>query len=152
MKIILIFMVVAIASASGFVVHVITVEWLPEWVGSQMQGLKVTSSWDVRYVAAITSLEYGFSAIIIYHLTRNKLLSLGKFKSALIFSILLIAIHGMFIRQPFMDYIIGNPLNVVLVQNAFKWLVWLLMSFFIVYGYEFVMNLGSKNANKSASL
>lgn len=51
-----------------------------------------------------------------------------------------------------MDYIIGNPLNVVLVQNAFKWLVWLLMSFFIVYGYEFVMNLGSKNANKPASV
>ncbi|WP_200164482.1 hypothetical protein [Francisella adeliensis] len=114
--------------------------------------MKVASSWDVRYVAAITSLEYGFSAIIIYHLARNKLLSLGKFKSALIFSILLIAIHGMFIRQLFMDYIIGNPLNVVLVQNAFKWLVWLLMSFFIVYGYEFVMNLGSKNANKPASV
>lgn len=30
-------MVVTIASANGFVVHVITVEWLPEWVGSQMQ-------------------------------------------------------------------------------------------------------------------
>ena len=143
MKFILIFIVAVIASASSFVVHVATVEWLPAWIGNQMQGVSVGTSWHVRYIAGVTSLEYGLAAITLYYLARDKLLAFGRFRAALIFSVLLMAIHGVFIRQPLMDYIVGNPLHVVVVQNGFKWLVWLLMSFCIVFGSELVTNLSS---------
>lgn len=110
----------------------------------------------VRYIAGITSLEYGIAAIALYYLGRNKLISFGKFKAVLLFSILLMAIHGAFFRQPFMDYVVGNPVHVVLVQNSFKWLVWFLMSFCVVFGFEFVIKITyatksiQPNANTSA--
>ncbi|KUI97284.1 hypothetical protein VRK_34730 [Vibrio sp. MEBiC08052] len=45
---------------------------------------------------------------------------------------------------------VGNPFHVVLVQNGFEWLVWLLMSFCVVFGFEFVIKITS--ANKSTQL
>ena len=53
-------------------------------------------------------------------------------------SLILLTINALLIRQPLMDFAIGNPLHVVLVQNAFKWVPWILMAFIIVYGYELI--------------
>ncbi len=139
MRILLVIFIAAIASASSFIVHVATVEWLPVWIGTQMQDIVIQPSWDVRYVAGITSIEYGLAASTLYYLARSKLVALGAFKASLLFSVLLAGLHGAFVRQPLMDYIVGNPLQVVLAQNGFKWLVWLLMSFLIVYGIEFIV-------------
>ncbi|MCP3922077.1 MAG: hypothetical protein GY714_05760 [Desulfobacterales bacterium] len=139
MKIFLIFVIAIVASMSSFVVHIATVDWLPVWIGNQMQGINIQPSWSVRYVAAVTSVEYGLAGIVLYSLAREKLLVFGTFKTAIIFSILLASIHGAFVRQPLMDYLVGNPMHVALVQNAFKWLIWLIMSFVIVYGYEFIV-------------
>lgn len=155
MKFFLIFIVAVAASASSFIVHVATVEWLPSWISSQMQRLSIQPSWDVRYIAGVTSLEYGIAAIALYYFARSKLIGFGKFKAALVFSVLLMAIHGAFLRQPFMDYVVGNPIHVVMVQNFFKWLVWLLMSFCVVFGFECVVkgacaNKSSRSANSSA--
>jgi hypothetical protein len=145
MKLILIFLVMVIASTSSFVVHVISIEWLPAWVGRQMDGVTIQPSWSVRYVAALTSIEYGFAAVTLYVLARDRLIKHGLFNASLIFSVLLTAIHGALIRQPFMDYVVGNPIHVVLVQNGFKWLVWLLMSFIVIFGYELISNKTSAN-------
>ena len=145
-KIFLLLVVVLAASLSSFFVHVFTAEWLPTWIGGQMDGRELKSSWAVRYAAGVTSVEYGVAAVALYHLSRNAILRFGKFRAAIIYSILLAAIHGAFIRQPLMDYLIGNPLQVVVVQNLFNWLVWLLMAFIVVYGYEITMRVG---ANKS---
>ncbi len=132
--------VAVIASSSSFIIHLISAEWLPEWVSNQMHGIAIQPSWSVKYVAMITSIEYGVAAIILYRLAREKLIKYGLLKTILIFSILLTAIHGAFIRQPFMDFVVGNPFQVVLIQNCFKWLVWILMSVVVVTGYEFIAN------------
>ncbi len=145
MKFLLIIIIAAIASASSFVIHVSTVEWLPTWVGTQMHGIIIQPSWDVRYIAGVTSIEYGIAACSLYYLSRDKLIKLGVFRASLIFSVLLAAIHGAFIRQPLMDYVVGNPLHVVLVQNGFKWLLWLLMSFIVVYGMECIVGRDGAN-------
>ncbi len=149
MKIFLIFVIAIVASMSSFVVHVATVEWLPAWIASQMQGLQIQPSWNVRFIAAVTSVEYGLAAITLYYLAREKLLAFGKFKATIIYSILLASIHGAFIRQPLMDYLIGNPMHVTLVQNGFKWMIWLIMSLTIVCGFELIVKKsGAINANK----
>ena len=137
----LLLLVAITASFSGFIVHVFTVEWLPAWIEVQMQEVHIQSSWNVRYIAGVMSIEYGIAAVVLYYLAREKLIGLGRFKAALTFSILLMSLHGAFVRQPLMDYLIGNPLHVVLVQNCFKWLVWLLMSFLVIYGFELVKTI-----------
>lgn len=137
-------MVALFASFSGFLVHVFTVEWLPEWISTQMQGLEVKPSWEVRYVAAVTSVEIGLGALGLYYFGRQKFVQIGRFKSAVIFSVLLLALNGRLIRQPLMDFVIGNPWHVAIVQNAFNWFSWILMAFIVVYGYEFVVTLTDK--------
>jgi len=147
MKLFLLLVLAIVASLTGFIVHVFTVEWLPDWIGKQMQGIQLQPSWAVRYVAALTSIEYGMAALVLFVLMRDKLLPYGKFKSAIFFSALLLAVNGILIRQPFMDYLIGNPLLVVMVQNVFKWLPMILMSFIIIYGYEAIIKQKTKNKN-----
>lgn len=135
-KLIICLVIAALASTSAFVVHVITVEWLPNWIGSQMAGKQVSPSWDVRYIAMTTSIEYGIACLFLYHLLRKKIIIKGKCIAILILFALLTALHGALLRQPLMDFIVGNPLQVVLVQNGFKYLVWLLISFVTVFAYE----------------
>ncbi len=139
MKILSILVVATLASLSSFVVHIVTVEWLPMWINTQMQGTQVMSSWNVRYIAAVTSVEYGISACIIYLLLREKLLTFGVVNALIGYAVLLAGLHGAFVRQPLMDYIVGNPIHVVLVQNGFKWLVWILMSMIVVLGTEIII-------------
>jgi len=144
MRVFLILLLVFTASFSGFVIHVLTIEWLPQWIGAQMQNIEITASWDVRYMAAITSIEYGVAALALYLLARKYLLQWGQLNAALFFSMLLIAIQGLLIRQPLMDLMIGNPWHVVVVQNAFKWLPWILMAFIIVFGYELINKISER--------
>jgi len=138
MKILLIVLLAILASLGGFIIHVITIEWLPEWIGRQMQDITIQPSWDLRYLAALTSVEYGLAAIGLYYLARERLLAFGKLKSALLFTVLLMGLNGVFLRQPLMDLAIGNPLHVTLIQNCFKWLPWIIMAFVVVYGYELI--------------
>lgn len=137
-KTFLLVLLASFASVVSLLVHIAIAEWLPVWIGGQMQGLQIQPSWDVRYLAGITSIEYGLATIALYYLTRKKLLKFGRFKASLVIFSLLAAINGALVRQPLMDFAVGNPLHVVLVQNSFKWLVWLIMSFIIVYGFEFI--------------
>ncbi|MFA0813366.1 hypothetical protein [Microbulbifer epialgicus] len=144
MRIILLFVVAAVASSSSFVAHVISSEWLPGWVSSQMQGVNIQPSWNVKYVALISSIEYGVAAVALYALMREQLIKYGVLSAVVVFSLLLTSIHGAFIRQPLMDYVIGNPLQVVFAQNAFKWLIWFLMSAIVIIGYEIIVSPKSR--------
>jgi hypothetical protein len=139
MRVLLLVLVAFLASASSFVVHVFSVEWLPHWIDAQMQEAVMESSWNVRYIAMFTSVEYGIAAVLLYFLSRDKLAKFGRFGACIIFAILLAAIHGAFIRQPFMDLVIGNPIQVVIVQDGLTWLIWLLMSTIVVNGVESII-------------
>ena len=128
----------ALASTLGFIVHVFAVEWLQPWISQKMANHSVMPSWDVRYFAMLTSIEYGIATILFYRLMRDKVIVHGKLKVSLLLSVLLLGLHGALIRQPLMDFLVGNPLDVALLQNAFKWLTWILISVTVVYGSEFI--------------
>jgi len=136
MKYLSFFVVAVLASSCGFFIHLLSAEWLQPWVAEQMSGNSVTSSWNVRDIALFTSIEYGIAAVIMYQLMREKLIQYGRFITIFLFATLLTAIHGALLRQPLMDFVVGNPLHVTLVQNIFKWMVWLLMSVVVVNGVE----------------
>jgi hypothetical protein len=133
----------ALASTLGFIVHVFTVEWLQPWISQKMANHSVIPSWDVRYFAMLTSIEYGIATILLYRLMRDKVIVHGKLKASLLLSVLLLGLHGALIRQPLMDVLVGSPLDVALLQNAFKWLTWILISVTVVYGSESID--GKKN-------
>ncbi len=151
-KIFLYALVAALASCSAFIIHVLTVEWLPSWISQQMSGRNITPSWDVRYVAALTSIEYGIGAVLLYLAARQTLMRHIVFYRAVFLSVCLAMVSGALIRQPLMDVVVGNPLHVTMVQNLFKWLVWMLLGFIVVYGVEAVKKVLKKGQSKAVPL
>lgn len=130
---------VVAASATGFVIHLISAEPVASWVARRMAGQSVAPSWDVAIPAALSSIETGIGMTILYALCRSRLRWLGTALSGLIVGLLLLAVMGRLIRQPLMDFIVGNPLDVVLVQNGMGWLTWLATALVTAWCYEAFM-------------
>ena len=121
-------LVAAIAAAVvGFIIHVASQEFVRTWVYTRMHGHAVTPSWDVRYVALLTSLEIGVAVVWLYALFRRTLPQTRSLFRGLLLGVLLLAAQGSLFRQPLMDFIIGNPISVVAVQDGVTWVVWLVM-------------------------
>ena len=131
------------AAATGFVIHVATQDWVRSWVASHMQGREVTASWEVRYVALLTSLEVGVGLVILYALVRAALPAKSSLVRGLLLGVLLLAVMGRLIRQPAMNLVVGNPLIVVAVQDGISWVLWLSMCVVVAVTYDL---LASKNA------
>jgi hypothetical protein len=131
------------AAITGFVIHVATQGWVQSWVASHMQGREVAPSWEVRYVALLTSLEVGVGLVILYALVRTALPAKSSLVRGLLLGVLLLAVMGRLIRQPAMNLVVGNPLVVVAVQDGISWLLWLSMCVVVAVTYDL---LASKNA------
>lgn len=131
------------AAATGFVIHVGSQRWVQEWVSARMQGREVTASWDVRYLALASSLEVGIGLVVLYALVRGHLPFKSSAVRGLVLGVLLLAVMGRLVRQPLMNFIIGNPLPVVAVQDGVSWLVWLASCTVVACTYD---RLTAKNA------
>ncbi len=136
-KMITCFLIACAASMIAFVIHVVTVAWIANFVSLTMEGLEVKPSWDVRYIAAFTSMEIGISLVVIYTLVRKSTPVKSSITKGFILGILLLMIQGSLIRQPLMDFIISNPLKVVLIQDGVNWLIWLVISILVAITYEY---------------
>ena len=137
------FIAASAAAVTGFVIHVSTQEWVRSWVVLHMQGREVTGSWEVRYVALLTSLEVGVGLVILYALVRTVLPTKSSVVRGLLLGVLLLAVMGRLVRQPAMNLVVGNPLVVVAVQDGISWVVWLSMCVVVAVTYDL---LASKNA------
>jgi hypothetical protein len=126
----------SLAAFLGFFIHVATQEPIRSWVASQMQGQGVAPSWDVRYLALITSLESGIGLVAFYAIIRKALPSCSTLARGAILALLLLMSMGRLIRQPAMNLAIGNPLAVVAVQDGISWLLWLLMSLVVALVFD----------------
>ncbi|MES0884687.1 hypothetical protein [Roseibium sp. SCP14] len=126
----------ALAAAGGFVIHVFTVEWIHEWVAGQMAGKTVQSSWDVRIPAAISSIEIGLALTFCYGLLKYRFPGLRWWIGGLGLGCLMLAVQGRLIRQPLMNWLVGNPVEVVLVQDGIAWLTWLVMALTVAFVVE----------------
>ncbi|HDY8068250.1 TPA: hypothetical protein RQK93_000433 [Vibrio vulnificus] len=144
MKVTLHFAVLILASTVGFIVHVIESEWLRFWVSEQMVGKNVLPSWDVRYLAMALAIESSISMFIVYLLLRQKMSECSLLAQVAALSAIVLTMKSMLVRQPVMDYVIGNPIHVVVAQNFVKWLIPIFMSTIIVVGYFLVENLINK--------
>ena len=134
--------IIFLSSFLGFLCHYINVEYFYDYIAQYMEQNNIEINpynEKIKYIAFLSSIEYSISCMLIYVLMR-KTLNAFKFsliKKIIIFSALIISIHGNLIRQPIMDYIIGNPLNIVFQQNILIWLTWIIMSIVIIVGLEF---------------
>lgn len=124
------------AAAIGFFIHVGSQSWVRSWVSAHMQGREVIPSWDVRYVALLTSVETGLGLVVLYALIRPALPGKSSFSRGLLLGILMLAVMGRLFRQPVMNLVIGNPLPVVAVQDGISWVLWTSMAIVVAAVYD----------------
>lgn len=120
----------------GLPIHLGTQAWVKYWVSAQMAGRSVAPSWDVRFLAAATSIKVGVATALIYVLLRKAMPGLPTVARGALLGGLLLAVTGRLLRQPVMDLAIGNPLGVVLVQDGVTWLTWLARSIAVAVVYD----------------
>jgi hypothetical protein len=131
------FILAAIAgAATGFAIHLGTQAWIREWVAAHMAGRSVAPSWDVRLLAAATSLELGVATVFVYVLLRKSLPGLPTIFRGALLAALLLAVTGRLVRQPVMDLAIGNPVSVVLIQDGVAWLTWAALCIAVASVYD----------------
>lgn len=131
------FLLAAVAGAvTGFAIHLSTQTWIQGWVAQHMAGRSVGPSWDVRLLAAATSLEVGVATVFIYVLLRRSVPGLPTVVRGAILAALLLAVTGRLFRQPVMDLAVGNPLAVVLVQDGVAWLTWTALCIAVAVVYD----------------
>lgn len=138
----------AVASAAiGFVIHVFSVEVVEHYVASVMAGRQVAPSWDVRVPAALSSIEQGLALVTLYLLVRSRLPSLGTLARGLLVAVIALALGGNLVRQPLMNLLIGNPLEVVAVQGGMTWLIWGVMGIIAASVLDFLLPQPSEAKN-----
>lgn len=120
-----------LSSIAGFCLHVFSAEWLQHWIAARMEGRAMVSSWDVRVPAAISAIEIGLGASLTYWLLRSRFPALGWARGGLCLAGLILMIKGNLIRQPLMNFLVGNPVEVVAVQDGMVWLTWAVMGWII---------------------
>jgi hypothetical protein len=136
-KIVLIFIPAVLASAVGFLIHVSTLGPITAWVAQRMTGQVLDrNSLAVTGIAFLTSVEIGIGVVIVYLSLRKSLSTTNVWLRALVLWILLLAVQGRLVRQPFMDLFIGNPLSVVALQDGITYLLWFAMSIVVVWMVE----------------
>jgi len=101
-----------------------------------MAGVEMLASWDVRYLAGATSIEYVLGSMLMYTLMRRPLLGWRPWARIVVFTLLILSTRGLLMRQPLMDWAIGNPMDVVVIQNGLKALVWIVVASLSAIGVE----------------
>ncbi|MBC8949978.1 hypothetical protein [Xenorhabdus sp. TS4] len=131
----------------GFIVHVINVEWLIPYIRSEVNNVSVLPSWDVRYLAAFTSIETGFGITILYILIKKGMPTYNSFTRGIIMWLLELAIMGRLVRQPLMDFAIGNPFLISILQNSISWINWFLICLITTFLYDYLIKSWCENNN-----
>ncbi|MDC9606744.1 hypothetical protein [Xenorhabdus griffiniae] len=132
----------------GFLIHVVNVEWLTPYIRNEMSNISVLPSWDVRYLAALTSIETGFGITILYILIKRGMPTYNSFARGIIMWLLELAVMGRLVRQPLMDLAIGNPFYISILQNSIAWINWLLICLVTTFLYDYLIKLWCKNNNE----
>ncbi|MDE9545319.1 hypothetical protein KKI93_21655 [Xenorhabdus bovienii] len=141
----IILIVSILTSFLGFMVHVINIEWVVPYIRNEVNNISVLPSWDVRYLAALTSLETGLGITILYILIKKGLPTYTSFTRGIVMWLIELAIMGRLIRQPLMDYAIGNPFLISILQNAVSWINWLFICLLTTCLYDYLIKSWCKN-------
>ena len=89
--------------------------------------------------AALSSIEIGAAYGVLYALLRRATPTLRPIPRGLLLGALALAVSGQLLRQPLMNWIIGNPPRVALAMAIGPWLTSVAMGVVIAGLYEAVV-------------
>lgn len=129
-----------VAATIGFAIHVFYGQGLAmEYVQSVAQEGRLSGiirqpypAWLVT-VAATTALIPTFGKVLLYLLLQDKLPASSNTGRGLLFGLVLLVIDDALLRAPVMSVIVGNPIDVMLVQSLESWVIPLIMGLVIAH-------------------
>lgn len=127
-----------VAAGIGFGIHVIYGQGLAmAYVQEAAQTGRLNNiltqpypSWVV-FVAGGTALLPTLVKVLLYVLIKPRLPSTTSLGRGLMFGLLLLAIDDAFLRMPIMNVVVGNPVDVMLIQSLEAWAISLCMGLVI---------------------
>ncbi|EYU15846.1 hypothetical protein [Photorhabdus aegyptia] len=148
----LIFLIILIVSiltsCVGFVIHVINSEWVVPYIRNEVSNITIAPSWDVRYLAALTSLETGLGITFLYILIKKSLPTYTPITRGILMWLIELAIMGRLVRQPLMDYAIGNPFAISVLQNSVSWINWFFICLITTCLYDYLIKIWCQKNNE----
>lgn len=129
-----------VAASIGFAIHVLYGQGLAiEYVQSAAQEGRLNEIIQQPYpaclvaVAAITALIPTFGKVLLYVLIQDKLPASNNIGRGLLFGLVLLVIDDALLRKPIMSVVVGNPLDVMLVQSVEGWAIPLIMGLVVAH-------------------
>lgn len=135
--------VAALTGWTGFLIHVLTVDVIQNWLFGEFIGTSYTPG--VMLLAAITSLEVGVGLTLLYCLVRHALQQQTRALRAVSIAAILLAVQGILARQLLMDQIVGGFTWQSFVSDLLRWPTWIGMCFVLVWAYEWLVPHGSSD-------
>jgi|GEM_PF-2599257 len=118
------------AAAIGFAIHVLYGRgWAQAYVDAAAAAGRLNGTVHEPYphyvviIAFASELLVVAGKIVAYVLLRDRLPGQSRQTKGVWFGVLLMAMSDALIRSPFMNYVVGNPIDVVLVQGLEGWLI-----------------------------
>ncbi len=129
---------VVAAALSGFYFHVYYGRgWANAYVQAQAAAGRLSDVVREPYpdavvlIATLTSLVPMAFKVLVFVIIRDLLAGRSGVAKGLSFGLLLLVIGDSFIRMPVMNIVVGNPVDVMLVQSAEAWIYSLLIGLII---------------------
>jgi hypothetical protein len=154
MSVVRTFLATALAAGAAFSIHVLYGRgWAEAYTQAAGQSGRLSHiltepypGWVVA-VAAATALVPTFGKVLVYLVIRDRLPGRTTWQKGLVFGGLLLLMTDSALRQPFMDVLVGVPIDVALAQAAEPWLIQPIMAMFIalVFGWRKI------NGNEAAA-
>jgi hypothetical protein len=140
-----------VATIIGFTIHVLYGQGLAmEYVQTAAQEGRLNEiirqpypTWLIT-IAAITALIPTFGKVLLYVLIQDRLPATGKTARGLLFGLVLLAIDDALLRIPIMSVVVGNPVDVMLVQSLESWIIPLIMGLVIALILPWCNNISNK--------
>lgn len=109
----------------GFFIHVALGSTVQAVVAENMKGvaiLKPPYGPLITSIAGLTALIPALFSLVLYMVIRKQIPGKAPLIKGLFFGALILLLKGQLIRQPLMNYLVGNPLWVVVLQQSEIWL------------------------------
>lgn len=122
LSIVLKWIVVIIAGgAIGLSTHIYLLKVISPIIAERMQGIVIKKPpYDmvITTIAYVTFVLPTIGTVLVYYFIQNFLPGKSRILKGILFGILILLVKGELFRQPIMNYMVGNPITITLIQQS----------------------------------
>ena len=123
-------LVVVISTVIGLSTHIYLLKIISPVIAERMQGVVIQKppySVVITTIAYITFVFPAIGTVLVYYFIQDVFPGKSRVVKGVLFGLLILLVKGELLRQPIMNFIVGNPIKITLLQQSQVWLSNLIM-------------------------